>query len=482
MTQTARHWIDGEWVASADNATADAINPANGERLGAFASGGLAEAIAAVAVARRIFDSTAWSRQPRLRAQVLLEWADALEQARPDLVKMMTAENGKLLKDSEHEVSISVSELRYYAGLARNIFGRVSEVEPGLMAMIAREPMGVAAIIVPWNAPLILLVRSLAPAIAAGCTAVVKVAPQTALFSEIAFRSLAAVNTLPRGVVNMFTEIGSDGAKYLVATPEVDAISYTGSTEVGKAIAAAAAGTLKRLNLELGGSAPCLLFADANLDVAVPALVRAGMVFAGQQCVAASRLLVERSRLDEVQQRFRTALAKVVVGPGNQPASEMGPMINRQSRDRVLQRIAAAQASDEVVLQGMVPDALAKGAFLTPSLVHLRSPQSPLRGHELFGPVLTIDDFESEAEAIQKANNSRFGLASSVWTGDLRRAQRVATRIQSGTVWINGHTRLHAEVETGGYKESGLGRLHGVEALDSFLQTKHISWELGQPS
>ncbi|MGQ0654677.1 MAG: aldehyde dehydrogenase family protein, partial [Betaproteobacteria bacterium] len=207
-----------------------------------------------------------------------------------------------------------------------------------------------------------LLIRSLAPALAAGCTTVVKVAPQTALVSESVFRTLAGIESLPKGAVNVFTETGSAGAQALVASREVDVISYTGSTEVGKLIMAAAAPTLKRLNLELGGSAPCLLFQNADLDAAVPALVRAGMVMAGQQCVAASRLLVHRLRLDEAQARFAAALERLVVGPGDEPASEMGPMIDVASRERVRKLVQAAGDSDEVVLAGRVPEGrLARG-------------------------------------------------------------------------------------------------------------------------
>jgi len=483
MAELARHWIDGEWAASARGTVAESVDPANGEVLGRFAAGDAADAESAIAAARRAFETTHWSRQPRLRATVLLEWAERLERARPEIVKLLTAENGKLLQNSEHELAASVSELRYYAGLARNIFGRVTELEPGLMAMLAREPMGVAGIIVPWNAPVTLLIRSLAPAIAAGCTAVIKAAPQTALVNERVFRTLAEITSIPKGAINMLAETGNEVAKMLVESRDVDIVSYTGSTEVGKLIMAAAAPTLKRLNLELGGSAPCVLFQDADLDQAVPALVRAGVVMAGQQCVAASRLLVHRSRLDEAQARFASALESVVVGPGDEPASEMGPMIDVSSRDRVCKLVQAARESDEVVLAGRVPAGrLAKGAFVTPSLVHLKDSGSPLLAREIFGPVLTLDTFESEEEAVRKANTTRFGLAAGVWTRDLQRAQRVASCIKSGTVWINGHARLHAEVETGGYKESGLGRLHGVEGLEAFLQTKHVSWELGSAS
>ncbi len=379
------------------------------------------------------------------------------------------------------EIELSVSELRYYAGLARNIFGRVIELEADLYSMIGKEPAGVAAIIVPWNAPVILLVRSLAPALAAGCTCVIKAAPQTALTSAAVLRLLSEITDLPAGVVNSFSETGHAGAKLLVEAAEVRVISYTGSTQVGKQIAAAATSTMKRVNLELGGSAPVILLDDADLGSAVPQIVRAAIFMSGQQCVAASRLLVSSKLLQEAKSLFARALMGVVVGPGSEPATQMGPMIDLAARDRILRMLDAVSAPDEIVVRGAVLGGDQDvGAYVTPSLVHVRDPQSPLITDEIFGPILTVQSFDTDAEALERANASRFGLAASVWSADLARAQRVARRIEAGTVWINMHGALHPEVETGGYKESGVGRLHGVDAMNEFLQSKHTAWTTKQ--
>ena len=379
------------------------------------------------------------------------------------------------------EIELSVSELRYYAGLARNIFGRVIELEADLYSMIGKEPAGVAAIIVPWNAPVILLVRSLAPALAAGCTCVIKAAPQTALTSAAVLRLLSEITDLPAGVVNSFSETGHAGAKLLVEAAEVRVISYTGSTQVGKQIAAAATSTMKRVNLELGGSAPVILLDDADLGSAVPQIVRAAIFMSGQQCVAASRLLVSSKLLQEAMSLFARALMGVVVGPGSEPATQMGPMIDLAARDRILRMLDAVSAPDEIVVRGAVLGGDQDvGAYVTPSLVHVRDPQSPLIRDEIFGPILTVQSFDTDAEALERANASRFGLAASVWSADLARAQRVARRIEAGTVWINMHGALHPEVETGGYKESGVGRLHGVDAMNEFLQSKHTAWTTKQ--
>jgi len=482
MPDHSRHWIDGAFVDSGDGRIVPTHNPADGTEVGRFADGGALEAEVAIAAARRAFEAPRWAHDPRLRASVLLEMAGALEQQRAPLARTFTAENGKPLREAEHEVMVSASELRFYAGLARATFGRVLETEPGQMSMIVREPMGVAGIIVPWNAPIILLIRSLAPALAAGCTAVVKHAPQTALTSAMVCEAFARCESLPKGVVNAFVESGNTGAQLLVSSLDVDVVSYTGSTHVGKLIMQAASGTLKRLNLELGGSAPCLVFADADLDRTVPALVRAGMIMAGQQCVAASRLIVHESIREAFTERMRAALTALVVGRGDDPRTQMGPLIDHRSRDRVEALVQAARSSTTVHLAGQRPDGtLANGAFLTPGLIEVADPSAPILHQEIFGPTLTLQTFGSESEAVERANDSRFGLAASVWTRDHHRAQRVAARIRAGTVWLNMHGRLAAEVETGGYRESGIGRLHGVQGLEEFLQTKHVAWELGTP-
>ena len=266
----------------------------------------------------------------------------------------------------------------------------------------------------------------------------------------------------------MFAETGSDGARELVSSPDVDVISYTGSTEVGKIIMRSGADTMKRMNLELGGSAPCILLEDADLDAAVPKLVFAGLFISGQQCVAASRLIAHRSIVDEVAERFRTALSETVVGRGLEPETQMGPMIDAASRDRILGLIERNQASAEWILKGEAPGGeLANGYFVTPSLVKIADAGGDLLREEIFGPILTLQAFDSDDDAIAMANDTDYGLAASVWSQDLARAQHLARRIDSGTVWINKHGQLHVEVETGGYKQSGLGSCTGSRGSQS---------------
>ncbi|HEX6994745.1 MAG TPA: aldehyde dehydrogenase family protein [Gammaproteobacteria bacterium] len=479
MSETAKHWIDGEWRSSASGATAPSVNPGTGETLGEFADAGPDDAEAAIAAARRAFDAGTWSRQPRVRAHVLLALAERIEAAKPEIAWDLARENGKPIRDAMHEVAGAVSELRYYAGLARNVFGRTIELEPNLCTLLRREPVGVVAIIVPWNAPIALLIRSLAPVIATGCTAVVKAARETALVNAKVFERIAAIDELPRGAVNMLVETGDAVGKHLVASPDVDMVSYTGSTEVGKRIMAAASATLKRLNLELGGSAPCVVFDDADLDRAAEGIVRAALSHAGQVCVAASRVIVHRRVAETFETKLAERLRTVRLGLADDPATELGPLIDLPSRERIRRLVADASGRDEVLLEGRPADgALETGAFITPSLVRVRDPRSALLTSEVFGPVLSVQTFDDDADAIAKANASRFGLAASVWSRDLARAQRTAAAIRSGSVWINAHSRLFPEVETGGYRESGIGRLHGVEGLEAFLQTKAVTYEL----
>jgi betaine-aldehyde dehydrogenase len=479
MSRMSKHWIAGQWVESADGASAESTNPSTGETLGRFSDACFADGEAAISSAQHALEKSSWAHQPRVRAQVLLDFADRLESGKTELAQALSQENGKLLGDAGHEIAAAISELRYYAGLARNIFGRVTEIDQGQYSMLAREPMGVAGIIVPWNAPITLLIRSLAPCLAAGCTTVVKAAPQTALVNAQVFAILSEIEAMPAGVVNMVAETGSDVARLLVDSPDVDVISYTGSTEVGKAIMAAGAATLKRMNLELGGSAPCMVFADADLDQTVAGIVRAGMSHAGQVCVAASRVLAEQSIADEFQSRLADALGALRLGVANEGGSQLGPLIDTASCERIEKLIDATRDVGDLMLQGARPgNGLSGGSFISPSLVRVTDPDAPLLQKEVFGPLLTIDTFADEDEAVKKANNTRFGLAASVWTSDRQRGLRLASSIKSGTVWINAHMKLHAEIETGGYRESGIGRLHGVEGLDEFLQTKHISWQM----
>ncbi|OWT56151.1 aldehyde dehydrogenase family protein [Candidimonas nitroreducens] len=477
----ASHYIDGHWVDAVGGTAVlgDSFNPATGLAAARYADAGLAEGEAAIAAARRAFQYSAWRRSPRLRADVLLRFADRLEARKDEVADWLVTLNGKLRREAVGEILGAASELRYYAGLARNLFGRIAEIEPGCYTSLEREAAGVAAIILPWNAPIILLARSLAPALAAGCTVVVKPAFQTALAQNLALECLVQDERIPAGVVNSVIESGSTVSQLLCTSPEVDVVSFTGSTAVGKRIAQASAGTLKRLSLELGGKSPAVVFADAADERSVAGIVAGSLIQAGQQCTAISRVLIQDSVYTDFTRRLAEAYGAVRVGPGNDPRSQMGCLIDIANRDRIAGLVERASAVGEVLVQGRVPGGeLARGAFIEPSMVAVEDLSSDYIQRELFGPLVVVERFRDEDEAIARANATRYSLASSVWTADAARSRRMAARMRFGTVWANTHNKLFAEAETGGHADSGYGRLHGQEGLNDFLETKHFYYEL----
>lgn len=471
----ARNYIDGQWQGAASGAVGESRNPADGSVIGSYAASGAEDARLAIAGARRAFDASLWPHDARLRQLVLLEWAQRLEQ-RPELAALLTQENGKVLAQSRGELAAAISEIRYYAGLTRHIPGHFMEVEPGAYSATLREAAGVAGLIIPWNAPVVLLIRSLAPALAAGCTVVIKPAHQTALITTEVLRELAAVEGLPHGVLNLVLERGSEVAQELVASTEVDVLSFTGSNLTGQRIMAAAAPTMKKLSLELGGKSSCLVFPDADIRSVAQRLATAATIISGQQCTAARRVLVHASRFDEMKRALKAALEAIVVAPGDAPGAGMGPLIDGESLDRVSRDVERAlDMCDEVVLRGgRGGGTLADGHFLSPTLVAHTDTGAFFTQDEIFGPFVVLEKFEDEKDAVARANHSVFGLSASVWTADGDRAMRLARALRNGTVWINDHNRLFAEAETGGYRRSGIGRLHGYEGLADFLETKHI--------
>lgn len=481
MSFHAENLIGGVWQKSFSGDVIDSIDPSNGAVVGRVESGGKDEAEAAVSAARAAFEQPSWSQNPRLRQLILLEWASRIEQRRADLARLLTLENGKPLAHASAEIAASVSEIRYYAGLARHIPGHVLEVEPGTFSTLLREPAGVAGLIIPWNAPAVLLIRALAPALAAGCTSVVKPAPQTALISAELIRCLTDIDALPGGVVNLVAEQGNRVAEYLVKSPDIDVLSFTGSNATGQLIMAAAAPTMKKLSLELGGKSACLLFEDIDVAAVAPKLAAAATIIAGQQCTAARRVLVHSSRYQEMKIALRSALAALKIGSGLEAGIDMGPLIDAAAIGAVSRKVQdAMDAADEVVLRGgRLNGEFAKGFFLSPTIVAHRDTSASFVQEEIFGPFIVLEEFEDEREAVARTNHTEFGLSASVWTNDGARAMRVARAVRNGTVWINDHNKLFAEAETGGYRRSGLGRLHGYDALIDFMETKHIYQSCG---
>lgn len=472
MGDIARNWIDGRWLGSPT--VGESHNPATGEVVGRFADAGEEEAVTAVHAARRAFETTPWSRDRALRHRTLTELAELFDARADELATMITTENGKTLGEARLEASTAGITLRHNAAQALVETGIAAEVAPGTFFSTLSEPAGVVAVIVPWNAPVALFIRSVAPALAAGNTVVVKMPGQTALTNSLVSEIIATSPALPTGVVNVFTESGNTGAPYLVASPEVDVVSYTGSVGVGRNVAESGAATLKRMNLELGGKTPMIVFEDADVDRTIPLLAAGITVFGGQFCMAGSRVLVQRGIADQVRERLAAALNGITVGPGDDPATQMGPVIDRAAVARTDSVVEASLAYAIPIVRGgpITEGPLAAGSFYRPSLLEVADVDVPLVQQELFAPVATFEVFDDEHDAIGRANATEFGLAAAVFTRDGERARRVAREIRAGTIWTNTYFALDDGFAEGGYKQSGVGRLRGPLALAEFSEAK----------
>jgi betaine-aldehyde dehydrogenase len=477
--QSARHWIDGEWLA--EGVAGTSINPATGETIAAFWEGGEDVAEKAIDAAERAFRTADWADNRALRARVLNAMAERFEARDEELVQLLGRENGKVVTQGRFEVGIVPATLRFNAALALTDAGRAAETERGALSVTIRQPIGVAGIIAPWNSPIALIIRSLAPALAAGTTAVVMVPRQTAQVNALIAEVISETPGLPKGVVNIFTG-GKAAGEAIVCSPRVPSISFTGSTATGRQIFAAAAPGLKKLGLELGGKTPSIVFEDADLDEVAHAVVAGLTVFSGQFCMTASRLLVHESVADELCAKVVEGLKSIKVGPASDEASEMGPLIDQANVERVNGVVETAIANGaKVILRGgpVTEGPLADGAFYLPTLLEVTDPQVEVVQNEVFGPVLVMERFVSEGDAIARANATPYGLAASVWSRDVDRPLRVARQIDAGTVWINSWARLSDQFEEGGFKQSGHGRMRGLAVLEDFLETKHIAMKPG---
>lgn len=427
----ALNLVGGQWQGASGAREGDSINPANGREIGSFAAGGTADARQAIDAARRAFDAGGLSRDPAQRAALLLRWADRLE-GRADLAQLLTLENGKVLAQSRQEIAAAVACVRHCAG----------QLQHGVPP--AAQPAGVVAIIVPWHAPVASLAAWLAPALAAGCAAVVKPARQVAQVSAAVIAELAAVEGLPAGAVNLVSETGQEAARELVASRQVDVLCFTGSQETGRKMTVAAAPSAKKLLFDLTRKSCSLVFADIDVQAVAAQLAAAAVVASGQHSSAPRRILVHASCFDEAKAALRRALEQVVVGAGDRAGCGMGPLIDAPALVAVGVRTEQALARcDEVVLHGRrAGGELADGYFLSPTLVAQRDCSDPSSPDEICGPFVSLGRFEADAEALACANEMPMARSVSVWTGDPARAQRLARALRSGGVLINRHDWL----------------------------------------
>lgn len=477
--QHARHWINGEWVDS--GIKKESINPSTGEVIGSYVEGGKTEAEMAIKAAHDTFTNTDWRTNRELRFNVLQEMVQAFDARQDELATILATENGKILGEANFEISLVKPNLNFAASTIYTTYGRAAEWSAGKFSVVLKEPVGVAGISVPWNSPVALLIRSLAPALAAGCTTVLKMPGQTALTNATIADILASIKSLPKGVINMVT-----GERELLETivthPHVPTISFTGSTSTGRALQEEGAKQLKRFGLELGGKTPLIVFNDADIDALIPKAEKALTVFAGQFCMTGSRILVQSDVAEQVRQKLVERLANVKVGNALDPESDMGALIDMNSVNRVDGMVEDAIAKGaKVLLRGgkFTDGELAKGAFYQPCLLEVDDNQADIVQSEVFGPVLTLQVFDTEAEAIELANGTQYGLAASIWTRDVDRPLRIARAIEAGTIWINDWVVMRDEFEEGGYKQSGSGRLRGMASIEDFIEYKHIVMQPG---
>ena len=471
--------IENQWLRPTGGRFTPVENPADGSTLAEVASGSAADVDAVTAAAKAALHHSDWAHNPRRRAVALRDLARKMTDHLDELATVLTQENGKSLFESRAEIRGAIDSLEFYGGLCRTLYGRAAEFIPGVYGVVLREPVGVVGVIVPWNWPISLLMRSVAPALAAGNTVVVKPTSFTPLCTLEILRLAMEVEALPPGVLGGITGSGSVVGNALVGHPDVDMIAFTGDTDTGKQVMKLAADSVKKVSLELGGKSPNIVFADANLDKAVPGAVSAAFTTAGQICTAGSRLLVQESIHDEFVSRIKAAVEAIKVGDGMAPGTRMGPVVSQGQLDRTLDFVNTGLREARLVTGGerLDGEGRERGYFVAPTIFTAVPPNSSLAQEEIFGPILSVIPFRDEAEALAIANNTIYGLAAGVWTANVDRAIRIGRSIQAGTVWINTYHQFYNEAEVGGYKQSGIGRHQGLEVLNEFSELKHLNFD-----
>lgn len=469
-------WIDGKWVDSKGGGKISVENPATGKKIAEVVDANVEDVNLAVAAAKRAFYDGRWSRLvPSERSKAIWKMADLLEKHAEEFAKLESENTGKPYKfvSLGADLMFSIDNLRFFAGAARDTHGsHAGEYWPGYTSMYRRDPVGVVGQIAPWNYPLMMAIWKIGPTLAAGCTTIFKPASLTPLTS-LMLANIIKEAGIPDGVVNVIT--GRKAGQLLVEHPDIRMISVTGSTQVGQTIMKTAADTIKRVHLELGGKAPVLVFDDADVDLVAAKVALAGTINTGQDCTAATRVYVAESLRKKVEEALMEAVRNTKIGDPFADDTLIGPMISGGQRESVNGFVERAKKDGAKVLTGgRVPKDFQQGYYYEPTVIADANQKSEIIQSEVFGPVLTINSFKDEEEAIMLGNDVVYGLAASVFTKDVGRAMRVSERLEFGTVWVNDHIPLASETPHGGFKQSGFGKDLSAEAVGDYQVTKHV--------
>lgn len=472
--------IDGQWVAGAEGKTTERMSPAHGVVVSRYQSATRVDAERAIAAARKAFDTGPWPHMTAAeRSLILLRAADIMEQRQDELARLDTLESGKPISQAKGEIGGAIDIWRYAAALARDVHGEsVNTLGEGTLGVVLREPIGVVSIITPWNFPFLIVSQKLPFALAAGCTAVVKPSELTS-GSTLVMGEILMKAGLPPGVVNIIVGTGVDAGAPITAHHDVDMISFTGSTAVGKLTMANAALTLKKVSLELGGKNPQIVFPDANLDEFVDAAAFGGYFNAGECCNAGSRLIIHRSIADDVTERIRAVSEKVKVGDPLNPETQVGAIITTQHLSKIEGYVRGASDNGAKVALGGGALDFGMGQYMNPTIISGVQPQMAVAREEVFGPVLSVLTFEDFDDAVRIANSIDYGLSASVWSANMDNCLRIGRKVRAGTVWMNTYMDGAAELPFGGYRQSGLGRELGRHAVEDYTESKTLNMHIG---